>query len=695
MDTVAHTYDKYSQSSEQASQATSRLIAQLGEPITNLMNQALLNSATGINPLARLHRYLYNVLYPDDKTKTSREQTEVQKELYDQAVRAGDITDEQRKKELELKDAIEANAEAVKSRTSAYANYYALLAANKISSKFATQMGVVNANDKISSQITTNEQTKQQMLLTAAVTAYNQGNTESAKILSSVMIIDVNSKENSIRLAQELIDSQKEYNFLTQETANNLFKINQVALDMKSEIKSQYDSAKATELKTLMDLSLYEAIKKIAVGTDTLTFASMKLAETYKISTLEALRYLNVLLNVAEITPDLKAAMDVITQSAGSISNYLTTHLVEQKSFRSEFLGTEQTAAQKWIENWDNAHEKKNSNAKNNNKQLLDIQEETNKKLLQYDKDMYAKRMKAQEDYYASALQLQQLQIYDMTLNNLDLLENKNAKLDEKGREQLAKDRQQLLARENIEAYHQLRLNDAIATANTYALAGNAAFAQKYLDLQEEKNQKIADAQWKLHDTQVRLEGDPAAQLAAQKVYDEAIGNLDTYYNTRIGLAQSASRQEQEADRANRKAIITDAIDAVMKLENVDETKRQNIIDNLKIAGESINDLSGKYVTGVDAMRGSLVLLAEAMRNVTASAQILTPDQLNMFNGLGSGIGQNAGAGSTITINDSNNNTTVQVGGITVTVTSQANPDEIAATVLKTLQSQIAQRQGG
>jgi hypothetical protein len=179
------------------------------------------------------------------------------------------------------------------------------------------------------------------------------------------------------------------------------------------------------------------------------------------------------------------------------------------------------------------------------------------------------------------------------------------------------------------------------------------------------------------------------------KIYDESMKQLDAYYTTRVGLAESASRQEQEADRANRKAIITDAISAAMELTNVDEGKRQAIIENLKIAGNSITDLSGKYITGVDAMRGSLQLLAQAMRDVKDSAQILTPEQLNMFNGLGSGIGQNAGAGSTITVSDSNNNTTVNVGGISVNVTSIANPQDIAAAVASALQNQVSQRPGG
>ena len=138
-----------------------------------------------------------------------------------------------------------------------------------------------------------------------------------------------------------------------------------------------------------------------------------------------------------------------------------------------------------------------------------------------------------------------------------------------------------------------------------------------------------------------------------------------------------------------RKQIITDAIDAVKDLTDVDETGRKNIIDNLTIAGNSINDLSGKYVAGVDAMRGSLELLAAAMAKVKENASILTPDQLRGFNGMPSGIG---GTQGDINISDSNNTSTVNVGGISVSITNQADANAIAQTVLGILQSQINTR---
>jgi hypothetical protein len=124
-------------------------------------------------------------------------------------------------------------------------------------------------------------------------------------------------------------------------------------------------------------------------------------------------------------------------------------------------------------------------------------------------------------------------------------------------------------------------------------------------------------------------------------------------------------------------------------LTNVDEKGRKNIIDNLTIAGNSINDLSGKYVAGVDAMRGSLELLAAAMLKVKENASILTPEQLSAFNGMPSGIG---GGQGDVSIVDSNNINTVNVGGISVSITNQADASAIAQTVLGILQSQINTR---
>jgi hypothetical protein len=316
-----------------------------------------------------------------------------------------------------------------------------------------------------------------------------------------------------------------------------------------------------------------------------------------------------------------------------------------------------------------------------NNDKMLQIEADTLKKLLAFDEESYRKRIRALQSYYATTLQMQQMQSYEMTANDLDLVEGKGSEID-------AKEKQRLLARENIEAFHQLKTNEAVRKANEFAIAGEAKFAQTYLSIQEEKFAKQDELAYKYHDTQVRLGKDTEALERAKTIYDKSLVELDEYYGTKTSIAEAASRDESEAERMQRKQIITDAIDAVRDLTDVDETGRKNIIDNLTIAGNSINDLSSKYVAGVDAMRGSLELLAAAMAKIKENASILTPEQLSGFNGMPSGIG---GQGK-ISIIDSNNTTNVNVGGISVSVTSQADPNEIAKTVLSILQGQINDR---
>jgi hypothetical protein len=124
-----------------------------------------------------------------------------------------------------------------------------------------------------------------------------------------------------------------------------------------------------------------------------------------------------------------------------------------------------------------------------------------------------------------------------------------------------------------------------------------------------------------------------------------------------------------------------------MQLENVDESRRQAIIQGLEIAKTTITDLSNTYVDKVDAMRGSLDLLANALARVRNESNILTPDQLAAFNGLG--IGQiTAPPGGSIDVNQ----TTVNVGGINISVASQVDPAQIRTIVLDVLQKQLNQR---
>jgi len=311
---------------------------------------------------------------------------------------------------------------------------------------------------------------------------------------------------------------------------------------------------------------------------------------------------------------------------------------------------------------------------------LNDIYQDTMERLADFDKEIYRKRIREMQSYYAEATLLQQKRAYEMRANDLDLVEGRNSKLE-------AADRQRLLARENIEAYGQLQINEAVAKANQIALGGNAKFAQDYLKIQEDRIDEASKLYQQLHDTQVRVEGDPAAQQRAKQIYDESIKLLDDYYNTKVGLADAAARQEREEEASQRRQIIDDAIKSVMQLENVDEGQRQAIIQGLEIAKTTITDLSNTYVDKVDAMRGSLNLLADALARVRNESNILTPQQLAAFNGLG--MGQiSAPPGGSVDVTQ----TTVNVGGINITVNSQVNAEEIRKIVLNTLQTQLNQR---
>jgi len=232
-------------------------------------------------------------------------------------------------------------------------------------------------------------------------------------------------------------------------------------------------------------------------------------------------------------------------------------------------------------------------------------------------------------------------------------------------------------------------MNQAVAKANEIALGGNAKFAQEYLKIQEDRINEGSKLYQELHDTQVRLEGDSEAQQRAKQIYDESIKLLDDYYNTKVGLADAAAREQREEEASQRRQIIDDAIKGVLQLENVDETQRQAIIQGLEIAKTTITDLSNTYVDKVDAMRGSLNLLADALARVRNESNILTPEQLGSFNKLG--MGQiSAPPGGTVNVTD--NTSTVNVGGINISVQSTITAEEVKKIVVSTLQSQLNQR---
>jgi hypothetical protein len=402
-----------------------------------------------------------------------------------------------------------------------------------------------------------------------------------------------------------------------------------------------------------------------------LSHVILQLAKQFNITNDVAINYLATLYDINNFVPK-------VAGSIGLMGDYINMH---QELFNADKL---RDAVRKWLESQNKELEtggaKSASIAKNNTDQLLKIEKDAMAALVAFDEEMYRKRIRALQAFYSETVLMQQKRQYETTANNMDLVEGRNSKLD-------LEEKRRLLARENIEAYGSLQMNEAIKKANQFALNGNASFAKEYLNIQQERVAETESLNWKLHDTMVRLEGDPEAQKRAKAIYDESIGNLETYYNTRVGLAEAASRDEQEADRKQRRAIIEDAISAAMELTDVDENQRQNIIDNLTIAGQSITDLSSRYVDGVDAMRGSLELLAQAMRDVRDSANILTPEQLAAFNNLPSGIGGGGGNGTEVSVN-----TQVNVGGITVNVTSQANPDEIARIVVETLKRETGAR---
>ena len=313
---------------------------------------------------------------------------------------------------------------------------------------------------------------------------------------------------------------------------------------------------------------------------------------------------------------------------------------------------------------------------------LNEIYQDTMERLVEFDKEVYRKRIREMQSYYAEATLLQQQRAYEMRANDLDLVEGRNSKLE-------AADRQRLLARENIEAYGQLQMNQAVAKANEIALGGNAKFAQEYLKIQEDRVNEGSKLYQQLHDTQVRLEGDPEAQQRAKQIYDESIKLMDEYYNTKVGLADAAAREQREEEASQRRQIIDDAIKSVLQLENVDETQRQAIIQGLEIAKTTITDLSNTYVDKVDAMRGSLDLLAEALARVRNESNILTPEQLGSFNKLG--MGQiSATQGCTVIVTETTS--TVKVGGINISVQSTITAEEVKRIVVSTLQSQLNQR---
>jgi len=540
-------------------------------------------------------------------------------------------------------------------------------------------------DDMIDKQRQSNENKATEVVLNAAVRASEEGHENVAERLSRIRGI-------SIEQAQEMIQLKLDENAITQEQADIAMGLSANIETLSEAYRSLIDSMIASNQEGLKQQNvtslLDEANKALIGGTLQLSAAQGIIASAFGVTNDKAKELLLGMMKLANF--DISAITRKVTgiyipgteEFYGGQAGQAQREML--RAYADDGKGYVRNVAymDKVNKILNEKSKEKTGIVKDNNDKMLEIEQDTLQKLLAFDEESYRKRIRALQSYYASTLQMQQMQSYEMMANDLDLVEGKGKEID-------AKEKQRLLARENIEAYHQLKTNEAVRKANEIAAAGEGKFAQTFLSIQEEKFAKQDELAWKYHDTQVRLGKDPEALERAKTIYDKSLAALDEYYGTKTSIAEAASRDESEAERMQRKQIITDAIDAVKDLTDVDETGRKNIIDNLTIAGNSINDLSGRYVAGVDAMRGSLELLAAAMLKVKENASILTPEQLAGFNGMPSGIG---GGQGTISITDSNNTTNVNVGGISVSVTSQADPNEIAKTVLSILQGQINDR---
>lgn len=674
LNTTAQTYDQLSANAENLSIITGQQAASFFENQADQLNKfiAVINSG-GIQDLDVSKENPINALIMSAINLNARlisqitgSQTDLQREIAATNVEQGVLLSEGIRLSTEYGRAYSDLVRAYADGRTELEKQLALMLAIQ-TAQMQKPMVVSTSAEDLQQQQQTIEQNRKQtattMLLTAATQAYAEGNLTAASTLAKVMQIQGDSSMSAEQMAQQLIDAQMALNGVTQEGANAIFGLSNGYRDL---IQSQMQSLQQSQMQADIDKYMVSLAERLTDGKFNLARVISELAVRFNITNEMAVQYLATLYEIDNFVPK-------IIGNIGVMGAYINMH---QSMFNADKL---QKAAQDFLKVSEDAGAKVAGVARDNNDQLLRIEKDALAKLVAFDEEAYRKRIRALQAFYSETVLIQQKRQYEMTANNLDLVEGKNNKLD-------LEEKRRLLARENIEAYGSLQLNEAIKKANEYAINGSASFAKEYLSIQQDRIGETESLNWKLHDTLVRLEGDPAAQERAKQIHADAISELETYYGTRVGLAEAASRDESEAERKQRRAIIEDAISAAMELTDVDENKRRNIIDNLTIAGQSITDLSTRYVDGVDAMRGSLELLAKAMRDVRDSANILTPQQMNAFNNLPSGIGNVTGGQVQV------NNTEVSVGGITVNVTTQADPNEIAKIVLNTIQKQLTVR---
>ena len=689
LNTTAASYDRLNAAASNSLDTMGKATASLLKPVADSFAAFFATNALGMQISLEAAQDVGRATTNKEQIDATRKMTLEQKAYYDQMVKNGYINDEYAKNRIMRENHAYDVAVALD-------NKYRIMIAERNKAEriaFVESTGAnpviagysSNFDDMIDKQRQSNENKATEVVLNAAVRASELGHTDAAERLSRIRGI-------SIEQAQEMIQLKLDENSITQEQADiamglsvNIETLSEAYRDLiDSMIASNIEGLKQQNVTSLLD----EANKALIGGTLQLSSAQGIVAAAFGITNEKAKDLLLGMMKLANF--DISAITRKITgiyipgteEFYGGQAGQAQREML--RAYADDGKGYVRNVAymDKVNKILNQKSKEKTGIVKDNNADMLQIEAETMQKLLEFDEESYRKRIRALQSYYASTLQMQQMQSYEMTANDLDLVEGKGKEID-------AKEKQRLLARENIEAHHQLKTNEAVRKANEIAIAGDGKFAQTYLSIQEEKFAKQDELAWKYHDTQVRLGKDEEALSRAKTIYEKSLTALDEYYGTKTSIAEAASRDETEAERIQRKQIITDAIDAVKGLTDVDETGRKNIIDNLTIAGNSINDLSGKYVAGVDAMRGSLELLAAAMAKVKENASILTPEQLRGFNGLPSGIGATQGD---INISDSNNISTVNVGGISVSITNQADANAIAQTVLGILQSQINTR---
>jgi hypothetical protein len=708
LDTTAATYNRLEAASSNAYQRLGQQLARMGEPLAAATAETMGRASVGIAPLEELGNALQTfpltagmgmiISQFGHLNNTMLENVDVAqymdaetRALFEGMVQNGTITAEATRLRLEQEQQAYEYSIGIINRYAAETEAAAARQREAFAGDFADNYRE-KILDLIDAQMKANSSTRAKLHIDAAAELAQTNLTQAVYIYATALNVSQAEAEEIIKLKMVELN-------LTEDNIRALYGLEVAVEEVKTSYQllaeSMAESNKSALEQKQVDEYLLQLFPSILDGTLKFAQAQLILAQAFGISNEQALALLETYMNLLTFDPDeitqqisgnyIPGTLDYYGKGASRI--YGQAHREAMRAYNPrDAVGVVREGLDEINKEQEKAGKKRLSTIESNNQRMLEIEADTYVKLLQYDKDIYKKRLKELQDYFASATLMSQRRAYETTANNLDLIEGRNSKLD-------AETRQRLLARENIETYGTLQLNEATRKANEMALNGDASFAKEYLSIQEERVADTENLNWKLHDTMVRLEGDPAAQDRAKAVHAESLANLEAYYDTRIGLAKAAAEQEKEEEREARKAIIDDAIASVMAFTDIDEGKRKDIIAGLEVAKTTIADLSGTYVSGVDAMRTSLELLAKAMKDVKDQASILTPEQLAMFNGLPSGVG-GAGPGSNIDITDSNNTTTVNVGGITVSVESQADPNQIAQTVLQILQDQQNQRGG-